>query len=469
MKVLLRKHAFLILLAGVAGTPSFAQVEGTMPFMSSLPQVSYYNPAFKPQYKFSIGLPGSSVFVQFANNGFSYNAVVKKENNVPVADLDAFYASLAKKNYLNTNVHMDLFRVSLKANARLYLTFNATAKTYASIMLPKDLFGIFIGGTSQYVNSTASVSPKAELMSYVEIGTGVAYTVNKDLTVGARIKFLKGIVNATTQTATFDISLSDDYAITLEGDADIRTSGIQNLGDEDFDPSDDWRDFTRNNGLAIDIGATYRVTDRITVAASFIDIGGIKWKNNTYGYRIDPEQARYTFAGIDLNQMLDDDDGYLDGLADSLQAKFEPEEGSIAAYRTPLPGKLYLSGTYRIRRNFTAGALFFAEKFRGRFMPGFTASLNKEFGRRLGTSLTYTITNNAYNNIGVGISFNFAPVQLYFVGDNLLRIPIALATDKNLNGYVNNLQYFSFRTGLNFVFGRAKTQEKQSYPNTRRE
>jgi hypothetical protein len=31
-----------------------AQVEGTMPFMKSLPQVTYYNPAFKPEYRFSL-------------------------------------------------------------------------------------------------------------------------------------------------------------------------------------------------------------------------------------------------------------------------------------------------------------------------------------------------------------------------------------------------------------------------------
>jgi len=34
----------------------FGQTEGTMPFMSSLPQVTYYNPAFKPKYNFSFGL-----------------------------------------------------------------------------------------------------------------------------------------------------------------------------------------------------------------------------------------------------------------------------------------------------------------------------------------------------------------------------------------------------------------------------
>ncbi len=306
-------------------------------------------------------------------------------------------------------------------------------------------------------------------MGYLEFGMGGTYMVNRDLTIGGRIKFLKGIANATTHTSLLDISLSNEYAITVQADADIRTSGIHNFGEDDFDAGDSWRDYTRNNGVALDLGAMYRINDRITVGASLIDLGGIRWKNDTYAYRIDPEKAHYTFEGIDLNRILNDDVAYMDDLLDSLQQQFEPTEGAIGAYRTPLPSKLYLSGTYKFGRNFTAGALIFAEKSKGRFMPGFTAALNKEFGRRVGASLTYTMTNNAYNNIGAGVSLNFAPFQLYFVGDNLLRVPIAIATQGNLNGYVNNLRHFAFRTGLNFVFGRDKNQEKQPYPKTRRQ
>lgn len=99
-------------------------------------------------------------------------------------------------------------------------------------------------------------------------------------------------------------------------------------------------------------------------------------------------------------------------------------------------------------------------------MPGFTASINKEFGRRVGTSLSYTITNNSFNNIGAGLSLNFAPIQIYFVGDNILRMPLSLMAGKNLNPYVNSLQYFNFRMGINFIFGRDKVQERQPYPKT---
>jgi Family of unknown function (DUF5723) len=442
-----------------------AQVEATMPFMKSLPQITYYNPAFKPEYKFSIGLPGSSVFAQLSNNGFTYNDFISKQNSILTADLDKLYSSLRNKNYINANLNADLFRISVKANARLYFTFNVSAKAYSRIMLPKDLAGLFIKGTDPYVNGTAKLSPKAEIIGYAEVGWGAAYTVNNKLTVGAKLKFLRGAINATSQSAQFDLSISENYALTVTGNADIRTSGIHNLEDDEYDPGKNWRDFMKNTGVAVDLGATYKLMeDRLTVGLSLIDLGGIHWKNDLYGYRLDPTKAKYTFEGIDIGEVLNGDDKYLESMADSVEANFKVNEGRIAAYRTPLPGKIYASGSYEIKKNLTAGALLFAEKFKGRFMPGFSISLNKELGRLVGTSLSYTITNNSFNNIGAGLSLNFIPVQIYIVGDNILRAPLSLATNKNLNPYLNSLQYFNLRVGLNFIFGRITTQEKQPHP-----
>jgi hypothetical protein len=448
---------------------SLAQVEGTMPFMKSLSQVTYYNPAVRPAYRLSIGLPGSSVFMQYSNNGFAKKDFITTVNDTATADLGKFSKALRSKNYINANMQADLFSLGFRANARLYFSMNATMKSYNRMMIPKDLPGIFVDGTTPYGGGTARLSPKIESMSYVEVGYGASYVVNKDLVIGAKLKMLKGIVNVTTQAAALDLAFSNDYAITVRGDLDVRSSGIHNLvdSDSDYDAQDHWKDYTKNNGLAIDLGVTYRLMDRFTFAASIIDFGSITWQNDTYGYKMNPERATYTFEGIDLGEIVQGNGDYLNSVGDTIQARFKLEQGKLGKYKTPLPGKMYLSGVYEIKRNFTVGALIFAEKFRGRVMPGFTASLNKEFGRRVGTSLTYTVTNNSFSNIGAGLALNFAPVQLYFVGDNLLGAPLALMTDKNVNPYIDRLQYFNFRMGLNFIFGRIKVQEKQPYPKAK--
>jgi hypothetical protein len=318
------------------------------------------------------------------------------------------------------------------------------------------------------VNQSAALSPEAEALSYAEMGLGAAYTVNRKLTVGVKVKLLKGAMSASTQKALFNLSLSDTYAITAKGDADIKTSGIHNLDQNGYDAVENWRDFTNNNGFAFDLGATYRMMDRLTVGISLIDIGGINWENDLYGYKLDPAKATYTFAGIDANKLLDGNGDYTSSLSDSLAVRFKFIEGRIGSYYTAMPTKIYATGVYELRKNLTVGALLSAENFRGRFMTGFTASLNREFGRRVGASLTYTITNSSFNNLGAGLSFNFAPIQVYFVGDNILSAPFSYLSNGSYNSFLNSTQYFNFRTGINFIFGREKAQEKHPHSKTKK-
>jgi hypothetical protein len=455
MKKIVGLFSFVFFISGWA----VAQNEGTLSFMNSLPQVTYNNPAFVPKYRISVGLPGSSVMAYYSNNGFSYNDAITHVNDSVKADLSKLNNALRPKNYLTQAVQADLFRLSLKINARLYLTFNTTAKSYTRVMLPKNLTSAFIDGTSSFAGKSVSLSPNAEAVAYVESTLGASYIVDKKLTVGLRVKLLKGFANATTQSASLNLAVDNtNYGLTANAGADIRTSGVYNFTQSGYDFGKNYKDYLQNNGFAFDLGATYRLKDRLTLGASLLDIGSIHWKNNTYGYTLNPATASYSFQGVDLGKVINGNSDYLNAQGDSIQKKFKFKEGAIGAYRSPIPGKMYLSGMYEIRRNFTAGAVFYAEKFRERFTTGLTLGVNKNFGRRFSAAGTYTIASNSFNNLGLGLSLNLPPFQFYLVGDNILRLPLG---GSNVNNFINSTQLFNVRTGLNFVFGWDKSQEKQ--------
>lgn len=440
------------------GIDVFSQNEGTLYFMNSLPQSVYLNPAFVPKYKVSVGLPGSSIFINYSNSGFKYNDLINKTGDVVTADLDKLYSNLKEKNYITAAAQVDAFRISLKVNPRLYLTYNSTAKIYNRLMLPKDLTGIFIKGNAPFVGGSATLAPKEEGLVLLENALGGAFTINKDFVIGARVKWYKGIINATTKAAALDLSVDEsNYALTIQGNLDARTSGIQSLDDFDFER--DRKKYLKNNGFGIDLGATYRIMDRINLSLSVIDLGYIKWKNNTYGYTLDAKKANYTFSGIDLNEVFNGNSDYLNNVGDSIQNKFEPKDNAIGSYSTPIPTKIYIGGNYEIRRNFTAGLVAYTEMFRGRTAIGTTLGLTKNFGKRFTASGTYTISNNSFNNIGLGTSLNLPPFQLYLVGDNILG---AAFSGKDLNKFVNNTQLFNLRIGLNLVFGWDKGPDKLS-------
>jgi hypothetical protein len=441
-----------------------AQTEPTLFFMNSLPQVVYTNPASVPAYKFTLGLPGSSVYAQYSNSGFNYKNVIVSQGDSSIIDLNKFTGSLKKKNYITTAFQADILRFGFKVNARMYFSYHLGVKSYTRMMLPKGLFSLLTEGTGALVSETTSISPLIENVQYLESSWGASYIVNRKLTVGTNIKLLKGITNATTANSTVDISVDNEYQIGIRADINAKTSGINNFDDDDYELEDNYKDFFKNNGFAIDLGAFYKLNERINVGISLIDIGFINWKNDLYGYNLNPEKANFIFKGINLQRVLDNEGDYLDSELDSLEDNFEFDEGVIGKYKTPIPGKIYLSGTYKLSRTVSAGALFFTEKFRNRFSASISTSIHKEFGTKFSASISYTATQHSYNNIGAGVSLNLSPIQFYIVGDNLLRAPFSYLANNDLNSFANSTKYFNVRTGLNFVFGRIKSQEKLPNP-----
>lgn len=458
---MLRKVAALIV-GIVLVYQGYAQTEATSYFMNSIPQVAIHNPAFVPNYKFSIGLPFSSMMMGYSNNGFSYNDLVTRQDGNVSADLNKLVKSLADKNYITTVGQMDLLRVGFKITPKLYMQFNATGKMYARFQLPKEVASLFVEGTAPLVGTSNNFSPEGEGLSYLESALSASYQLNEKLTIGARLKYLKGIVNATTDRSSMSIAVNDNYEITASGDLSFKTSGINNFGDSNYDFGNEWKNYTKNNGYGIDLGATYQLIDKLTVAASIIDLGRISWKNDLYSYSLDKATANYTFSGIDVEKIVNGDSDYLDSELDSLENKFELKEGTIGSYSTWLPGKMFISGNYELMKNLNVGAVLFTEKFQGRFSPGGSASLIKNFGKWVSTSVSYTISNRSFNNLGAGVSINLAPVQFYIVGDNMLRMPLSLAVKQDLNSFVNSTQFFNVRFGMNIVWGRNKGTDAKS-------
>src|SRR5258706_4033813 len=143
-----------------------AQNEGTLTFMNSLPQVVNNNPAFIPKYRLSIGLPISSAAVFYSNNGFSYKDVYSRVDDTVKLDLPKLNRALKPKNYITQAMQLDLLRIGLKINSRLYVTLTSTAKVYNRIMIPKDVTALLTNGTGAYIGQTVHLSPKTESITY---------------------------------------------------------------------------------------------------------------------------------------------------------------------------------------------------------------------------------------------------------------------------------------------------------------
>jgi hypothetical protein len=166
---------------------------------------------------------------------------------------------------------------------------------------------------------------------------------------------------------------------------------------------------------------------------------------------------------VDVSKLMEGHSNYGKSLGDSIQAKFKPEEKQGSSYSTALPAKAFASADYMVVRNFHVGGVLYAERFNGRTFTGMTLGANKHFGKVLSTTVSYTVSNRSFNNLGAGLSLNLAPIQIYVVGDNLLRMPLSVIAHQNMNEFINKTQVFTLRAGINFVWGWTDDIKKESY------
>lgn len=454
------KKIYLSILALIStGLPLLAQQEATLHSMQSLPQSHYTNPAFVPQQQFYLGLPGiSSTYFSLNNSGFNYNSLIerKPENDSLYINLPRMQEGLANRNYLTNSLQTDLLSFGVKINARMYLMVSSTIKADTRLMYPKGLSGLFINGNAAYLDETVSFSPEIGHISYLENSIGASYIVDNKLTLGGRVKFLRGLANIHTQTADFSLTTdAQTYALHLQGNMQIRSAGIH----EYMDGSRNLNDISltnlpgmQNMGFALDLGATYRFNNRLQFGISALNLGGITWKHDTREYYMN--KGSVTFKGLDAQEIANGGDG-MDEFMTEFQETFKLQERTLSSYRTALPSQLYLSARYELLQNLHASGLLFAQSFGGRFRPGFSAALNKDFGRRMGASLSYTAANRSYNNLGAGLSLRLSPFQLYMVSDNIISTPVFYKSAKAL----------SLRMGMNLVFGYRKSPAKLPYAN----
>jgi hypothetical protein len=328
--------------------------------------------------------------------------------------------------------------------------------------------------------------------------------LNEQWSVGGRIKYLMGAANVSTRKSNLSITPGYDDDKTVDGsdpmigywdvaaDFEINTSApLEVTYDEDgipdsisvpegFGEDDPVGDFVLNNdrGMAFDFGGVYRLNDQITVSASLIDFGWIKWKTSPTTLSA---TGNYRFEGIDVSdQIVTEDDeenteqeqDIGEQLQDSLLASLTIADNSDP-YTTWLNPKLYIGGTYYLNKNFNFGLLTRTEIFDGKLHPSLTLSATANFFHGWTTRVSYSMMNYSYNNLGLGLGMNLGPFQFYVIAD---KIPIHYASvveNQDLpDGSIRvedtfiripyKTQVMNVRLGFNLVFGCAQKVELPS-------
>lgn len=481
--MMIRKLNILLFVAGLFGSGVMltAQQNQTQYFMN-FPQANLLNPAFRPTSNVYISLPIiSNTYISINNNMLSLSEMFQKvpgSDSImtifhPEYDRDEFLKKLGKTGYLSTEINFQMLGFGFSVDNDWYIDLSLTERVSASVYVPTDLFTLLLEGNEGFVGSSIDLTGLGfEAMQYLESGIGISKNITDKLRVGGRMKILFGGGNIELQNDRLEIEVNDDYSHTLNADMSLNISGPfsfytneDNLIDSiavgedisDIDLAMSFLTGNKNRGMAFDIGAEYKLFDNLSLSASIVDLGFIKWKNQTFNLEAN---SNFSFDGFDVSNVIDGDETFdemMENFLDSLKNSFDFTDNSDS-YNTALPAKLYLGAMYKPVNFLGLGLLSRTTFYHGHIGQALTLSANLYAGEVLSTTFSYTMANRSYNNFGAGMAARFGPVQIYSVFDN---IPVSWVkfsgSDEGLNVIApDRLDYFNVRFGINLVFGKVK-------------
>lgn len=325
-----------ILLMVICILPANAQFLRTSYFMEGSHYRMQLNPALTPtKGYFNIPVIGA-VNATASSTSLGYQDIIDIIDNG-----DDFYKSadfmgrLKDKNTMNVNFSTEILSAGWYKGKNFW-SFNVGLRTDIGANITKSMF-TFLNEMDaiedNWRNSSYDISnQQLNINAYTEVGLGLSRQINKRLTVGAKVKVLLGMgdmelkMNNVSMEANLptdsrieqlknlgigDVStleqvnkLLDEingYGANLGIEARLESSfkGLNLTGMEEKGYIDDFEFESKDMGIAgygfgIDLGASYKLLDNLTVSASILDLGFISWSKNS------TQIATANAAGIDI-------------------------------------------------------------------------------------------------------------------------------------------------------------------------
>ena len=476
--------AFLLMMVCVL--PANAQFLRTSYFMEGTHYRQQLNPALIPtQGYFNIPVLGS-VNATVGSTSLGYQDIIDI-----IDDSDNFYSNpdflkrLKDKNDLNVNVSTEILSAGWYKGKNFW-SFNIGLRTDIGANLTKNMFNFLNQMETiedNWRNSNYDISgQQLNVNAYTEIGLGLSRQINSRLTVGARVKALLGIGNMELKLNRIAMSANlptdqqinewssdsywsgtpaeiaakaqelkakfDNYHANLNVGAELKSSfkGLELKEEEGKDYVTDF-DFDSGKlgiagyGFGIDLGASYKILDNLTVSASILDLGFISWsksstkiasanpdpidlKGSTYAGMIDPANPQSSVTGA-LNQLQSDAENYMDLVTQGDVLNYDMLQLEVGdakeSRKSRLASTLVLGAEYGFFNNKLAVGVLSTTRFvQPDALTELTFSANYRPKSWFNVALSYSAIQSAGKSFGLGLKLGplFVGTDYMFLGKN---------------------------------------------------
>ena len=408
-----------------------------------------------------------------------------------IDDGDDFYTKpdfmnrLKDNNKLNVNFSTEILSAGWYKGKNFW-SFNIGLRTDIGANLTKNMF-TFLNEMEtveeNWRNSNYDISgQQLNINAYTEIGLGLSRQINSRLTVGARVKALLGIGNmelklnrvamsanlpsdqqinqwssesywnsmTPSQAAQAAQELKDkfnNYHANLTVGAELKSSfkGLELQEEEGKDYVTDF-DFDSGKlgiagyGFGIDLGASYKILDNLTVSASVLDLGFISWsksstkiasanpdpidiKGSTYANMVDPNNPNTVMNAV--NQLQTDAQGYMDRVTNGDVLDYDMLQLEVGdakeSRKSRLASTLVLGAEYGFFNNKLAVGVLSTTRFvQPDALTELTFSANYRPKSWFNVALSYSAIQSAGKSFGLGLKLGplFVGTDYMFLGKN---------------------------------------------------
>lgn len=463
--ILALKRLTLALLIMLVPEISRAQRDLLLYNFSGIGEVTNNNPSCFPEFSVYVGIPAlSGIHFSGSHSGFVYHDLYKlRQDDSVLIDVDNALSKMKSKNYLSYSAGIDLLSFGFRVKNN-YFHANITEKAWIKFAYPKELMDLVANGNGNYTGQFLDFSKTGfDASHYREYAIGYARKINDRWNAGLRLKYLYGMENASTTAGNLGFATAaDDYTLSIPTDIVINTSTLAN-SDEGYDPLTDgngsessrairhYLTGMKNRGFALDLGGTFQMDETWNFSASILDIGAIRWKENTRNYKTG--KGEYSFGGIDLEDFISDDSNG-QSVLDSLGNTFTTDE-TYSPYTERLPVQAYLGSHYNLNDKSFIAATLHGEFFKRTLQPAASIAYHRKVGNHFAFQVAWSYINHDFLNAGAGWWVYAGPVQFYIMTENAAG---TLAPLDHTHAQVH--------FGFNLIWGRPKhDRDKDGTPD----
>lgn len=419
--------------------------------MHDAPQANIVNPAVAINCNLYVAFPIiGSTHLNFYNTAISINDALKPVGGDSIAvDIDNVVSNLNGLDVMASEAHLTLLAGGWRRDDTYY-TFSVTEKMNTFTMIPKEPTVLAWEGNTNYLDQAVDLSGyRFNLLHAREYSFGISDKISDNFRFGGRVSLLFGKSNVQTKNVegtfytdsrSFESRLDLNARINSSLPIDVSVDTVGNVNGislkDDFSPMAYLLN-GKNIGVGLDVGFIYQVNDALQLSGSILNLGMIRWKSEVNNFT---SSGSIDFVGSGNTNDLDTEN-YVTVWMDSVLNVFGLKPGEDAYFSTLAP-EVYMGATYSFSDRLNAGALVHSQMYKNKVHPSLTLSGNAVITKYLSGSISYTLQNNEFDNIGAGLSLRLGTLHLHAMADNVPGL-IRFEDAQNVN----------VRFGISLLFG----------------